>query len=77
MPCDHAVEEMPDACQVLFARRDAETLLAQPVEVLADVFGSDLGEFESPLLAPGEEAVDGAPVGGAGVFVADAAVVKG
>ena len=59
-----------------FAGGDAETLFAQPVEVLADVLGGDAREFESPLLAPGEKAVDGAPVGDAGVFVADAGVVK-
>jgi hypothetical protein len=61
---------MPDTCQVLFAGGDAETLLAQPVEVLADVLGGDTREFESPLLAPGEKAVDCSPVGRAGVFVA-------
>ena len=61
---------------MLFAGGDAETLLAQPVEILADVLRGDPGEFEAPLLAPGEKAVDGSPVGGAGVFVADAAVVK-
>ena len=76
VPRHHAVEEMPDTCRVLFAGGDAKTLLAQPVEVLADVLGGDASEFESPLLAPGEKAVDGAPVGRAGMLVADAAVVK-
>ena len=76
VPGHHAIEEMPDGRQVLLAGGDAETLLAQPVEVLADVLGGDAGEFEAPLLAPGEKAVDCSPVGGAGVFVADAAVVK-
>ena len=55
---------------MLFAGGDAETLLAQPVEVLADILGGDAGEFESPVLAPGEEAVDGTPVGGPGVLIA-------
>ena len=72
----HAIEEMPDASQVLFAGGDAETLLAQPVEVLADVLWGDAREFEPAFLAPSEKAVDSAPVGGAGVFVPDTAVVK-
>jgi hypothetical protein len=67
---------MPNTRQVLLAGGDAETLLAQPVEVLADIFGCDPGEFESPLLAPGEKAVDGSPIGRPGMLVADAAVEK-
>jgi hypothetical protein len=67
---------MPDARQVLLAGGNAETLLAQSVEVLADVFGSDPREFESPLLAPGKKPIDGAPVGGPGVLIANAAIEK-
>ena len=52
------------------------TSFAQYVEILADVLRCDAGEFESPLLAPGEKAVDGSSVGRPSVFVADAAVVK-
>ena len=76
VPRHHAVEEMPDAGEMLFADGDTETLLAQPIEVLADVLGGDAREFETPFVTPGEEPVDGAPVGRAGVLIADAAVIK-
>ena len=61
---------------MLFAGGDTETLLAQPIEVLADVLGGDADEFETPFVTPGEEPVDGAPVGSSGVLIADAAVIK-
>ncbi len=73
---DHPVKKVPDAGEMLFAAADAESVVPQLGKVLADILGGDAREFETPLLAPGEKAIDGSSVGGAGVFVADAGVVK-
>ena len=49
---------------------------AKFLEVSRDESRADVGEFERLAFAPGEEAIDGLLVGGAGVVVGDRAVKK-
>ena len=65
---DQGVEEMPQGGQGLVLGR---AVAGELVDEAAGEAGGDPGELETLILAPGEEAGDGAGVGAAGVGVED------
>ena len=75
MTGDQAIEEMPQAGQVLFGSRNTGSF-SEPVEVLTDVLRRDGDQLQIFRLRPQQKLFNGVQVGGAGVLVADAAVEK-
>ena len=66
---------MPKRGEVLFAGGDAGRL-AEAGQVLADIAGSDAGEFEPPRFGPRKKLIDGRKVSPAGVIIANGAEEK-